>query len=59
VYGDLDSQVYGLPIDPVSGETGGEQLFSAEALGATLLAMADMDPGPYVQGVSPIMGMIK
>ena len=58
VYGGLDSQVYGLPIDPVSGDTGGEQLFSAEALGATLLAMADVDPGPFVQGVSPIMGML-
>lgn len=59
VYGGLDSQVYGLPIDPISGDTGGEQLFSAEALGATLLAMADIDPGPFVQGVSPIMGMMK
>lgn len=58
VYGGLDSQVYGLPIDPISGDSGGEQLFSAEALGATLLAMADVDPGPYVQGVSPIMGML-
>ena len=58
VYGGLDSQVYGLPIDPISGDNGGEQLFSAEALGATLLAMADVDPGPYVQGVSPILGML-
>lgn len=59
VYGGLDDNVYGRNIDPVSGDIGGEQIFSAEALGATLMALAGVDPGPYVQGVSPILGMLK
>lgn len=56
--GGFDSDYYGQNIDPASGETGGDQIFSAEALGATLLAMADIDPGPYVSGVLPISGVL-
>ncbi len=60
VVGGFDSAWYGRPVDPVSGEIAESgQVLSAEAVGATLLALADIDPGPYVSGVSPIMGILE
>jgi uncharacterized protein (DUF1501 family) len=59
VIGGFDRTFYGKPIDTVSGDLyeGGSTL-SAESLGATLLAMADVDPLAYVDGVDPILGML-
>ncbi|MCB9761628.1 MAG: DUF1501 domain-containing protein [Alphaproteobacteria bacterium] len=59
VVGGFDSSYYGLPLDPVSAEPDeGGQILSAEAVGATLLAMADIDPAEHVSGVDPIMGVL-
>lgn len=59
VVGGFDASFYGKTVDPGSGEVadGGEAL-SAEALGATLLQWADVDPTPYVSGVAPITGVL-
>lgn len=54
--GDYDDQVFGRPVDLATGEPdeGGRTLTAAH-LGATLLALGDVDPGPYVDAeVSPI-----
>ena len=57
--GGHDSNGYGLEIDPVSGEpVEGAPALSAEAFGATLLAAAGVDPGEWVEGASPIEGVI-
>lgn len=59
VVGDFDSNYYGKNIDPASGELSESgEVLSAESLGATLLAMADIDPAEYVSGVSPIDGIL-
>jgi uncharacterized protein (DUF1501 family) len=59
VIGGWDDHWYGRPVDPTSGQVREDgQVLSAEAVGATLLALADVDPGPYVSGVSPITGVI-
>ncbi len=59
VIGGFDESFYGRNVDPLSGELAEDgQLLSAEALGATLLAMADVDPLDYVDGVEPILGML-
>lgn len=59
VIGGFDDGWAGQPVDPDSGEvvTDGP-LLSAEALGATVLAWAGVDPGPYVDGVSPLLGAL-
>ncbi|MCB9741132.1 MAG: DUF1501 domain-containing protein [Alphaproteobacteria bacterium] len=61
VVGGYDANYYGLPVDPISGEVdeASGQILSAEAVGATLLAMSDIDPNDYVSGVSPIMGVLE
>jgi hypothetical protein len=60
VIGGCDEQVLGLPVDPVSGDTTvSGQVLSAEALGATPLAMADVDPDEYVAGISPITAVYE
>lgn len=46
VVGDYDDHLFGLPVEG--------RLLTAEDLGATLLAMADLDPGP----LTPIMAAI-
>ena len=46
VVGDYDDHLFGLPVE--------DRLLTAEDLGATLLAMADLDPGP----LTPIMAAI-
>jgi uncharacterized protein (DUF1501 family) len=59
IVGGFDDVFYGRGVDPGSGETDdAAQTFSAEALGATVLAWADVDPGPYVSGVAPITGIL-
>lgn len=59
VVGGYDAQHYGLLVDPASGEVSGSgQVLSAEALGATLLQMADVDPDEFVSGVQPLTGVL-
>lgn len=59
VIGDFDESYYGRDVDPATGDVADDtQVLSAEALGATLLALGGIDPGPYVSGVEPITGVI-
>ena len=49
----------GQPIDLATGEPDDAgTTITAESVGATLLAMADIDPGDYVPGHSPIEGIL-
>lgn len=60
VVGELDELFYGKLVDPDSAEvsTRGEVL-SAESLGATLLALADIDPAEQLPGIAPLWGVIR
>jgi len=59
VIGGFDANYYGDPVDPTTADSTPQgQILSAEAVGATLLAMADIDPDPYVSGVQPITGLL-
>lgn len=59
VYGGFDEYYYGRTIDPASGDVNDDgTLLSAEVLGATLLALADIDPEEHTPGVEPIAGML-
>lgn len=60
VVGDFDENFYGKFVDPVSADTveTGPTL-SSESLGATLLAMADIDPEEYVSGVAALDGILS
>jgi uncharacterized protein (DUF1501 family) len=59
VIGAFDESFYGRPVDAVSGDvTDDGQTLSAEAVGATLLTLADVDPAEYVSGVDPILGAL-
>jgi hypothetical protein len=59
VVGGHDPNGYGLGVDPVTGESSADAPpLSAEAFGATLLAAAGVDPGRWVEGASPIEGVI-
>lgn len=60
VVGALDPLFYGRPVDPATGEVRDDaQLLSIEAIGATLLALADIDPGAHITGVDPILGVLS
>ena len=59
VIGGFDTNFYGENVDPSTGDVYAEgPVLSAESLGATLLAMADVDPLDYVDGVEPILGVL-
>ena len=60
VIGEFDEFFYGAPVDPGSGElfNGGELLTSAN-VGATLIQLADIDPGEFLPGVAPIPGLLS
>ncbi len=59
VVGGYDSLYYGSGVEPSSGEVRDDaQLVSAEAVGATLLALADVDPAEHVPGVEPLVGVL-
>jgi hypothetical protein len=59
VIGGLDTNYYGVPVDPVSGDIAGEGVApDTSALGATLLTLADVDPAEFVPGAEPIGGVI-
>jgi Protein of unknown function (DUF1501) len=60
VIGDFDAGYYGKAVDPATAEVVEEgPVLSAESLGATLLAMADIDPAEYVSGVQPLEGILS
>jgi uncharacterized protein (DUF1501 family) len=59
VVGAYDEGYYGVPLDPGSAEVSSSgQLLSAEAMGATLLTWAGIDPDEHVSGVSPLQGVL-
>jgi uncharacterized protein (DUF1501 family) len=60
VVGAVDDNGYGLPIDPASGDVdaSGDELLTVEHVGATLLALAGVDPGEEIATVPPIDGII-
>lgn len=59
VVGGVDAGYVGLRVDPASAEVRDDgEVLSAESLGATLLALADIDPEPYVSGVAPLTGVL-
>ena len=59
VIGGFDESWYGRTVDPATGELDdGGQILSSEAVGATLLALGDVDPDGYVSGVEPISGIL-
>ncbi len=60
VVGGFDDSFYGRPIDLESGEINDDSatLLTAENVGATLLAMADVDPAEVLATVDPIGGVI-
>ncbi len=59
VIGGFDDTFYGQNVDTLTGDvTTSGTLVSAETVGATLLAMADIDPGDHLPGVDPLMSVI-
>lgn len=58
VIGGYDAGFGGEPLDLATGETGGETLPMAEAVGAALLQLADIDPAEHVSGTGPLSGML-
>ncbi|MFK7929714.1 MAG: DUF1501 domain-containing protein [Myxococcota bacterium] len=58
VVGQIDDLYYGQNVDPGTGEVGGNTILSAESMGATLLALADVDPESELPGIQPITGVL-
>lgn len=59
VVGGYDDVYFGAPIDLPSGEVSAAGTTpSVDHLGATLLALADVDPGDWLPGVEPIGGVL-
>ena len=61
VVGGFDDLYYGRNVDPGSAEVddANGQLLSAEAVGATLLELADIDPNEHIQGVESLKGVLS
>ena len=61
VIGGLDDGYYGLDIDFSSGETdtSSGRILTAESVGATLLALAGMDPAAHLSDATPIEGILS
>ncbi len=58
VVGAFDDYYYGRGVDPSTAEVDdGAPEVTAETLGATLLAMADVDPGDTLRGIEPLTGL--
>jgi len=56
VVGGYDDDVFGLPIDPLSGGySSSGNILQSRHLGATLLAIAGIDPGPYFPPDTPVI----
>ncbi len=59
VVGGFDAAYHGERVDPASGDVAASApVLSAQAIGATLLALADVDPAGFVTGAEPIRGVI-
>jgi hypothetical protein len=60
VIGAFDDYVTGSPVDLASGElsSSGVQMYHSH-LGATLLALGDVDPGDYLYNIDPIDAAIR
>lgn len=59
VVGGFDDSWYGQLVDPATGEVSESgQVLSAEAVGATLLTIGDVDPDEYVSGVEAVTGVL-
>lgn len=59
VIGGWDERYYGRGVDPGTAEVHDDSpLISTEVLGATLLALADVDPEPVFPGTEPLRGML-
>lgn len=60
VVGGWDPSFYGSLMDPLTGEldAAGEVL-DVQHLGATLLALGDVDPGEHLDGGEPILGIME
>lgn len=59
VVGGFDEAYFGKPVDPASGDvTDQGQVLSAEAVGATLLSLAGVDPEEHISGVAPVTGVL-
>jgi uncharacterized protein (DUF1501 family) len=60
VVGGFDEAYFGKLVDPASGDvTDKGQVLSAEAVGATLLTLAGVDPEEHISGVAPITGVLS
>jgi uncharacterized protein (DUF1501 family) len=60
VVGAFDEYYNGSLVDPASGEiTETGELPSAEMIGATLLALGDVDPSAFVSGASVLEGVLR
>ncbi len=58
--GGYDNNYSGLGIDPATGETDPNRAATSPAqLGATLLALADLDPGVFGPRVEPLLGVLE
>lgn len=59
VIGGFDEVFYGERVDAATGDVSDQgQVLSAEAVGATILALGDVDPYSILSGVDPIEGVI-
>jgi uncharacterized protein (DUF1501 family) len=59
MYGEWDEQMYGKPVDLATGDADQDGTWLApEHLGATLLALADVDPAEAGLTVGPISGLL-
>ena len=55
VLGGIDGAGVGLPVDPTTGAPSGSgQRLTSAHLGASLLALGGVDPGPILPGVTPL-----
>lgn len=60
VIGGLDTVGRGLPVDLTSGEpTASGTALLPDHLGATLLALGDVDPGEYIRDAAPITAVLS
>jgi hypothetical protein len=59
VIGGLDDRYVGqlVDLDTAEVDAGGRTL-SAEAVGAALLTLADIDPTEHIAGADPVLGML-
>jgi len=60
VVGAFDDVHYGVGVDPTTAEVdAGALVVTPDILGATLLALADIDPAEEFPGIQPLTGMFQ